>query len=110
MDKNDFDVDFDFEEEYGFDPKDFLSEDEDFDFSDILEEDTLSDHQDDTRKFHIDPSSEASQDGQYDGSADEDLTADFPEHTDQQEAAEPEDDDVRIYGQPEEEQEEALPD
>lgn len=110
MDKNDFDVDFDFEEEYGFDPKDFLSEDEDFDFSDILEEDTLSGHQDDTRKFHIDPSSEASQDGQYDGSADEDLTADFPEHTDQQEAAEPEDDDVRIYGQPEEEQEEALPD
>ena len=110
MDKNDFDVDFDFEEEYGFDPKDFLSEDEDFDFSDILEDDALSDHQDDTRKFQLDPSPEEPQDGQLDESVDEDLTADFPEHTDRQENPEPEDDDVRIYGQPEEEQEEALPD
>lgn len=110
MDKNDFDVDFDFEEEYGFDPKDFLSEDEDFDFSDILEDDALSDHQDDTRKFQFDPSPEEPQDGQFDESVDEDLTADFPEHTDRQENPEPEDDDVRIYGQPEEEQEEALPD
>ena len=110
MDKNDFDVDFDFEEEYGFDPKDFLSEDEDFDFSDILEDDALSDHQDDTRKFQLDPSPEEPQDGQFDESVDEDLTADFPEHTDRQENPEPEDDDVRIYGQPEEEQEEALPD
>ena len=32
MDKNDFDLDIDFEEEYGFDPKDFLSEDDDFDY------------------------------------------------------------------------------
>ena len=53
MDKNDFDVDFDFEEEYGFDPKDFLSEDEDFDFSDILEDDASDDEEDATRKFHF---------------------------------------------------------
>ena len=38
MAKNDFDIDFDFEEEYGFDPKAVLGEeldDEDLDFSDL---------------------------------------------------------------------------
>lgn len=39
MDKNDFDIDFDFEEEYGFDPKDLLADEDDFNFSDFLEED-----------------------------------------------------------------------
>ena len=46
MDKNDFDLDIDFEEEYGFDPKDFLSEDDDFDYSDILDDDTSGEDQD----------------------------------------------------------------
>lgn len=35
MDKNDFDIDFDFEKEYGFNPKDFLSSDDDFDYSEF---------------------------------------------------------------------------
>lgn len=39
MDKNEFDIDFDFEEEYGFDPKDLLAEEDDFNFSDFLDED-----------------------------------------------------------------------
>lgn len=40
MDKNDFDLDFDFEKEYGFDPKLFLSSDDDFDYDQFLTEDT----------------------------------------------------------------------
>ena len=101
MDKNDFDVDFDFEEEYGFDPKDFLSEDEDFDFSDILEEDTPSDDPDATRKFQFDQNPEVFQDGEVtgDGGAEEDLDAG------QQDASDYDDEDVRIYGEPEEQAE-----
>ena len=102
MDKNDFDVDFDFEEEYGFDPKDFLSEDEDFDYSDILDEDVPSEDADATRKFQFDQSPEGFQDGDISetADADEDLTADFPEHGDApEEPGFDEDDDVRIYGE-----------
>ena len=41
MDKNDFDLDyeFDFEKEYGFDPKEFMSSDDDFSLDDFLDED-----------------------------------------------------------------------
>ena len=62
MDKNDFDIDFDFEEEYGFDPKDFLPEDEDFDYSELLEEDVPAEEQDATREYHFDQNPEAFQD------------------------------------------------
>ena len=107
MDKNDFDVDFDFEEEYGFDPKDFLSEDEDFDFSDILEDDESDDEEDATKKFHFEQPPEEYQDVDLseDDDPNEDLTADFPERSEVR--AEPdydEDDDVRIYGEPGEEE------
>lgn len=116
MDKNDFDVDFDFEEEYGFNPKDFLSEDEDFDFSDILEEDAPFDESDATKKFQFDADPEELQDGQMNEDADsnEDLAADFPVHADEVNDADDaddavEDDDVRIYGEPEEAQTELQP-
>ena len=41
MDKNDFDLDyeFDFEKEYGFDPKEFMSSDDDFSLEDFLGDD-----------------------------------------------------------------------
>lgn len=41
MDKNDFDLDyeFDFEKEYGFDPKEFMSSDDDFSLDDFLDDD-----------------------------------------------------------------------
>ena len=81
MDKNDFDLDIDFEEEYGFDPKDFLSEDDDFDYSDILEEDDSGEDPDATRAYHFDRTAT-----QYEGDnddnisdTDEDLASDFPE-------------------------------
>ena len=100
MDKNDFDVDFDFEEEYGFDPKDFLSEDEDFDFSDILEDDASDDEEDATKKFHFEQPPEEYQDVDLseDDDPNEDLAADFPEHPAAQQEAD-DDDDVRIYGE-----------
>lgn len=113
MDKNDFDVDFDFEEEYGFDPKDFLSEDDDFDFSDILDEDTQDADPDATRRFDFDGEPQAFQDVDMSEpeDSDEDLAADFPEHTGEgEETLGDEDDDVRIYGQSEDGQEEALED
>lgn len=101
MDKNDFDVDVDFEEEYGFDPKDFLSEDDDFDFSDMLEEDApesapAQEDADATRAFHFDqiPAEEGAAPAD---DADENLAADFPQHPDYQ--PDDLDDDVQIYGQ-----------
>ena len=78
MDKNDFDLDIDFEEEYGFDPKDFLSEDDDFDYSDILEEDDLGENQDDAEAYAYNQApTQYEQDDVND--ADEDLASDFPE-------------------------------
>lgn len=38
MDNNDFDLDFDFEKEYGIDPNRFLSDDDDFDYDRFLNE------------------------------------------------------------------------
>ncbi|MGM9604682.1 MAG: hypothetical protein ACI3XG_06420 [Faecousia sp.] len=102
MDKNDFDVDFDFEEEYGFDPKDFLSEDEDFNFDDILDEDASGDDQDATREYHFDQPPEEFQDVDLseDDDPDEDLAADFPEHADvPEETVYADDDDMRFYGE-----------
>ena len=102
MDKNDFDIDFDFEEEYGFDPKDFLPEDEDFDYSELLEEDVPAEEQDATREYHFDQNPEAFQDVDLseDDDADEDLAADYPEHPEPEEARDyDEDDDVQSYGE-----------
>ena len=102
MDKNDFDIDFDFEEEYGFDPKDFLPEDEDFDYSELLEEDVPAEEQDATREYHFDQNPEAFQDVDLseDDDADEDLAADYPEHPETEDALDyDEDDDVQIYGE-----------
>lgn len=114
MDKNDFDLDIDFEEEYGFDPKDFLSEDDDFDYSDILEEDDLGENQDDAEAYAYNQApTQYEQDDVND--ADEDLASDFPErprsnNREQQGAAEEHanydmqddqddyDEDVQIYG------------
>ncbi len=100
MDKNDFDVDFDFEEEYGFDPKDFMSEDEDFNFDDILDEDASAEEEDGADAYRFDQQSDEYQDA-YSGEDDdpnEDLAADFPEHPAAQQEAD-DDDDVRIYGE-----------
>ena len=101
MDKNDFDLDVDFEEEYGFDPKDFLSEDDDFDFSDMLEEDApaeapAQEDADATRAFHFDQIP-AGEEAPPADDADENLAADFPQHSDYQ--PDDLDDDVQIYGQ-----------
>ena len=103
MDKNDFDVDFDFEEEYGFDPKDFLDEDEDFDYSEILEEDLPSEDTDATKEYHFDQSSQETQEELIEEDTDEDLAADFPMHGDPEEVPEY-DDDVQSYDENEEEQ------
>ncbi len=86
MDKNEFDTDFDFEKEYGFDPNEFLSEDDDFSYSDLLDDDTS-----DAPEY---------QDGDQDEPAqqeDEDLVSDIPVRA----ASENEDDDdgdVKVYG------------
>ena len=82
MDKNDFDLDIDFEEEHGFHPKDFLSEDDDFDYSDILDEDETAgdapEDEDATKEFHFDHASEDAQDAEEDdGSAQEQFEEDF---------------------------------
>ena len=100
MDKNDFDVDFDFEEEYGFDPKDFMSEDEDFNFDDILDEDASAEEEDGVDAYHFDQQSDEYQDAysSEDDDPNEDLAADFPEHPAAQQEAD-DDDDVRIYGE-----------
>lgn len=81
MDKNDFDLDIDFEEKYGFDPKDFLSEDDDFDYSDILDEDDPTEDMDATKAYHFDQTPDQNADDDI-SDADEDLAADFPEHPD----------------------------
>ena len=101
MDKNDFDVDFDFEEEYGFDPKDFLDEDEDFDYSEILEEDLSSEDADATKEYHFDQSSQEPQEELTEEDPDEDLAADFPMHDDAEEVPE-NDDDAQVYDESEE--------
>ena len=102
MDKNEFDIDFDFEEEYGFDPKDFLPEDEDFDFSEIMDEDAPASQQDDTREFHFDQPPAEFEDvdlsAQDDSEGDDD--SDYPEDDGAYQPEDyPEEDDVTIYGE-----------
>lgn len=112
MDKNEFDIDFDFEEEYGFDPKDFLSEDEDFDFFEITEEDGAADPQDETKRYHFDRPPAEFEDVDLAGEDDseEDYISDFPGHDDEPQQEEyPEDDDVKVYGEEPEAYEEEYP-
>ena len=85
MDKNDFDLDIDFEKKYGFDPKDFLSEDDDFDYSDILDEDEAaedaSEDEDATKEFHFDHASQDAQNAEEDDdSAQERLDESFDDN------------------------------
>lgn len=105
MDKNDFDLDIDFEEEYGFDPKDFLSEDDDFDYSDILDEDDPTEDMDATKAYHFDQTPDQNADDDI-GDADEDLAADFPEHPDHDDEQQDYSDEEapQAYDAPEEEQ------
>lgn len=105
MDKNDFDLDIDFEEEYGFDPKDFLSEDDDFDYSDILDEDDPTEDMDATKAYHFDQSPDQNADDDI-SDADEDLAADFPEHPDHDDEQQDYSDEEapQAYDAPEEEQ------
>lgn len=105
MDKNDFDLDIDFEEEYGFDPKDFLSEDDDFDYSDILDEDDPTEDMDATKAYHFDQTPDQNADDDI-GDADEDLAADFPEHPnhDDEQQDYPDEEAPQAYDAPEEEQ------
>ena len=105
MDKNDFDLDIDFEEEYGFDPKDFLSEDDDFDYSDILDEDDPTEDMDATKAYHFDQTPDQNADDEI-GNADEDLAADFPEHPDHNDEQQdyPNEEAPQAYDAPEEEQ------
>lgn len=105
MDKNDFDLDIDFEEEYGFDPKDFLSEDDDFDYSDILDEDDPAEDMDATKAYHFDQTPDQNADDDI-SDADEDLAADFPEHPDHDDEQQdyPDEEAPQAYDAPEEEQ------
>ena len=105
MDKNDFDLDIDFEEEYGFDPKDFLSEDDDFDYSDILDEDDPTEDMDATKAYHFDQTPDQNADDDI-SDADEDLAADFPEHPDHGDEQQdyPDEEAPQAYDAPEEEQ------
>ena len=105
MDKNDFDLDIDFEEEYGFDPKDFLSEDDDFDYSDILDEDDPTEDMDATKAYHFDQTPDQNADDDI-SDADEDLVADFPEHPDHDDEQQdyPDEEAPQAYDAPEEEQ------
>lgn len=105
MDKNDFDLDIDFEEEYGFDPKDFLSEDDDFDYSDILDEDDPTEDMDATKAYHFDQTPDQNADNDI-SDADEDLAADFPEHPDHDDEQQnyPDEEAPQAYDAPEEEQ------
>lgn len=89
MDKNEFDTDFDFEKEYGFDPNEFLSEDDDFSYSDLLDDDTS-----DAPEY---------QDGNQEKPAqqeDEDLVSDIPVRasSEDDENDDNDDDDVKVYG------------
>lgn len=105
MDKNDFDLDIDFEEEYGFDPKDFLSEDDDFDYSDILDEDDPTEDMDATKAYHFDQTPDQNADDDI-SDADEDLAADFPEHPDHDDEQQdyPDEETPQTYDAPEGEQ------
>ena len=92
MDKNEFDTDFDFEKEYGFDPNEFLSEDDDFSYSDLLDDDT-SDAPEDQNENQEDAAQQE----------DEDLVSDIPvrespEDDEDEDENDDNDDDVKVYG------------
>lgn len=84
MDKNEFDTDFDFEKEYGFDPNEFLTEDDDFSYSDLLDDDTS-----DAPEYQDGNQAEPAQ------QADEDLVSDIPVRASSEDDG---DDDVKVYG------------
>lgn len=84
MDKNEFDTDFDFEKEYGFDPNEFLTEDDDFSYSDLLDDDTS-----DAPEYQGGNQAEPAR------QADEDLVSDIPVRASSEDD---EDDDVKVYG------------
>ncbi len=84
MDKNEFDTDFDFEKEYGFDPNEFLSEDDDFSYSDLLDDDTS-----DAPEYQEENQDVPAQ------QEDEDLVSDIPVR---ESSEDDEDDDVKVYG------------
>lgn len=94
MGKNDFDIDFDFEKEYGFDPKTFLDADEydeNLDLSDFSDDelglsadDSVPPEDAQPEDFDLDS---AELDGEFDLDLDLDLDSDAPE-----EGCEPKDD------------------
>lgn len=77
MDKNDFDMEFDFEKEYGFDPSLFVSsDDDDFDYDQFVGGDAAAEAQEPAEAAEAEAGYE-----DYDleeADASEDLAADFP--------------------------------
>lgn len=102
MDKNEFDIDFDFEEEYGFDPKDFLSDDEDFDFTEITEDNVPASDQEQTKRYQFDQPSAGFEDVNLDADADDDgdIPQDYQQYPDEPaQEDDDQDDDVKVYGE-----------
>lgn len=121
MDNKDFDIDFDFEKEYGFDPNLFMSSDDDFDYAQFLDEedpaaeaeeaeaevDVAPVNMDETVIYPVDKAAETYDDAEYE---DEDLTADIPSRKPYaaEEAAEEEFPEEEAAEYPEEYQDENL--
>lgn len=92
MDKNDFDIDFDFEKEYGLDPELLQSTDDDFDYDQFLRDDLdlgldevypVESESDSTQAFQLGTDGEVPEEETYEEEVseeydeDEDLSADF---------------------------------
>lgn len=77
MGKNDFDTEFDFEKEYGFDPNLFLSSDDDFDYDQFLNDGTAGDVPETDADYAEEPEFE-NYDLDEDTQSEEDLSADIP--------------------------------
>lgn len=100
MDKNEFDIDFDFEEEYGFDPKDLLAEEDDFNFSDFLDEDLDGAKEESTEaSYSFDESVPAGVEAtqKFSELASEDTAAEQYSDETAEEDNDPVDDDTRIF-------------
>lgn len=100
MDKNEFDIDFDFEEEYGFDPKDLLAEEDDFNFSDFLDEDLDGAKEESTEaSYSFDESVPADVEAtqKFSELASEDTAAEQYSDETAEEDNDPVDDDTRIF-------------
>lgn len=100
MDKNEFDIDFDFEEEYGFDPKDLLAEEDDFNFSDFLDEDLDGAKEESTEaSYSFDESVPADVEAtqKFSELASEDTAAEQYSEETAEEDNDPVDDDTRIF-------------